>query len=406
MLERAHIEPVVAEIAFKRDSGGFPARVEVFTPYEDTRATCIVVTDLSEQRRHEAVSAAEALGRSILDQALDAVVVCDLRGVVVRASASSHALCGCNPLLQPFSDVFPLVGRDRPLDLGEIRRGQALRNAPFEMDQGARQISLLVSAGPVVDAAGAVVACVITMTDVTELRRVEAALKEADARKDEMLAMVVHELRNPVSNISLVADLLNVKPLDARRLAHVRDSLKRGIHQITRLVEDLSDFNRIRLHKLNLRCEVIDLCDVVRHAVESRQALLAERAQNIEVTLAEPPVPVYADDSRLMQVFINLINNANKFTQKGGVIALRMAVDAATRTVAVTVADNGAGIAPGLLPKIFNAFEQGVAAGRQGGIGIGLTLSRRIVELHGGTIDAASEGPGTGSTFTVRLPLH
>ena len=179
-------------------------------------AVCLVVTDLSERRRLEAVIAAESLGRSILDQAVDAVVVCDTRDDVIRASNSSHLLCGCNPLLQPFEEVFPLSGTDSTLDLEEIRRGHVLRNAPFEMKVGGKTMSLLVSAGPVVDADRQTLAAVITLTDVTELKRIEAELKEADARKDEMLAVVVHELRSPLSAIGTAVHLLEGPPISSQ----------------------------------------------------------------------------------------------------------------------------------------------------------------------------------------------
>ncbi len=405
VLARAGAGAVSTELVFKRDSAPFPAHVDAETLFENASAICLLVTDLSEQRKHEAVMAAEALGRSILDQALDAIVVCDLRGAIVRASKSSYALCGCNPLLQPFAAMFPLSGNSEALDLEAIQRGQVLRDAAFEMALSGRQVSLLVNAGPVVDAAGETVACVITLTDITHLKRIEIDLKEADAKKDEMLAVVAHELRNPLATISMVGDVLGRGVVNAADLASLCDRLKRGVDHIARLVEDLTDFNRIRLHKLSLHLEHVDMRRVVESAAESVRPALAARLQKLEVRVPGSAVMIHADESRLSQVLTNLLNNANKFTPDDGQVQVRLEVDDASRQAVVSVRDSGKGIPEAMRTKIFEAFEQSPGSERQGGLGIGLALARRIVELHRGSIDADSAGPGTGATFTVRLPL-
>ena len=403
ILARADAEPVDAELTLVRDCVNVPVRIEADKPFAATGAVCLVVTDLSELRLHEAVVAAEALGRSILDQAVDAIVVCDARDDVIRASKSSHLLCDCNPLLQPFEAVFPLFRLGDTLDLDAVRRGHVLRNASFEMRRAGVTTSLLVSAGPVIDRAGNSVGAVITMTDVSELKRVEGELKEADARKDEMLAVVVHELRSPLSTISLALELLQSKGGVPQDPSHVHDALKRSVEHIRRLVEDLADFNRIRLHKLSLSVSAIDLRAVVRHAVEDCLALANSRSQRIIFAGADFSVMVKGDETRLAQVFINLIHNATKFTQPGGEIRISVARDP-THAV-VVVSDDGIGIEASMLERVFHAFEQVSGAEKRGGLGVGLTLARRIVELHGGTISASSDGPGAGSAFTVRLPF-
>lgn len=405
LLSRAGAESINSEVIFKAAGGDLPARIEAARPFEDARAVCLIVTDLSEERRHAALAEAEALSRSILDQAVDAVVVCDLRGDVVRASKSAHALCGGNPLLKPFLTVFPLTGGPEPLDLTSIQGGRVLRNAAFEMVWPDRRLAVAVSAGPVVDASGQAVATVITMTDITEIKRASEELEQADARKDEMLAVVVHELRDPLATIHGVSQVFEHEAVTGPAGTRVRQALRRGVDQIIRLVEDLTDFNRIRLHKMSLRFHPVDVRGIVERAFESREPMMAARAHQVELVLPETSVPVSADETRLTQVFVNLLNNAIKFTPDGGDIRVRVEVDDASRTGIVTVRDTGAGIAEDLLPKIFNAFEQGARSEKHGGLGVGLTLSRRIVELHGGTIEAASAGPGAGSVFTVRLPL-
>jgi signal transduction histidine kinase len=177
------------------------------------------------------------------------------------------------------------------------------------------------------------------------------------------------------------------------------------VDQISRLVEDLTDFSRIRLHKLSLRCHPVDVRNIVERAFESRRPMMAARALQVELVLPETPVPVSADETRLTQVFVNLLNNAIKFTPNAGEVLVRVELDDPGGMGIVTVRDTGAGIAQDALPKIFNAFEQGGRSEKYGGLGVGLTLSRRIVELHGGTIEAASAGRGAGSVFIVRLPL-
>ncbi len=398
-------EHIDSELILKAPDGDLPVRIETARPFEDARAVCLIVTDLSERRRHEALAEAEALSRSIFDQAVDAVVVCDLQGNVVRASKSAHALGGCNPLLKPFLSVFPLTGGPEPLDFTAIEQGQVLRNVTFEMVCADRRLAVAVSAGPVVDAKGEAVAAVITMTDVTGITRAAEELKHADARKDEMLAVVVHELRDPLATIHGVSQVLEYESAIEPAGTRVRQALRRAVDQISRLVEDLTDFNRIRLHKLSLRRHPLDVRSIVERAFESRRPMMAARALQVELVLPETPVPVSADETRLTQVFVNLLNNAIKFTPNGGEVRVRVEVDDPSGMGIVTVRDTGAGIAQEVLPKIFNAFEQGGRSEKYGGLGVGLTLSRRIVELHGGTIEAASTGPGAGSVFTVRLPL-
>jgi len=404
LLLRARTHSVASEINFRRDLGSFPARLEAEKVFPGVDALSLLVTDLSEQRRHEAVVAAEGLGRSILEQAVDAVVVCDLGGNVIRASNSAHLLCGCNPLLQPFAEVFPLVADSVSFDLAAVQAGQVVRNASFVLPRDGEAVIVLVSAGPVIGSSGDTVATVITMTDISALKRTEAELVQADMRKDEMLAVVVHELRNPMSQISNIAELLHRSEGD-RGSARLGLSLKRAVEHLTRLLEDLSDFNRIRLRKLNLVVQRLPLQSIVAAAVESCEALVAARRQQVEVQLPESPIVLLIDEVRLTQVIVNLLTNACKFTPAGGKIRVHAGVDRERMRATIAVTDSGIGISPAMLQRIFDPFEQGYGAEREGGLGIGLTLARRIVELHGGSLTAASSGEGKGSVFTVTLPL-
>ena len=406
ILARAAGEPVDAELAFKRDGGHFPARIEADRPFDGGSAVCLVVTDLSERRRHEAVVAAESLGRSILDQAVDAIVVCDVQGQIIRASKSSHLLCDCNPLLQPFDAAFPLSSMGMALDLDAIRRGHVLRNAPFEMEAAERTIALLVSAGPVVDAAGVTVA---TVDHDDRRHRCLRAPRPSSRRPTRGRTRC-----SPSSSTSCAAPCRPSAWLPSccgeggdlpdEDRSKLRDSLTRSVEHIRRLVDDLSDFNRIRLHKLSLELAAVDARAVIRRAVDDCMPLAQGRAQRVTVNLTDDPLMLWADQTRLAQVFINLLHNATKFTQPGG--AIHVGVRRDSEHAVIVVADNGIGIDAGMVERVFQPFEQLSGGEKRGGLGVGLTLARRIVELHGGTVSAASEGRGRGSVFTVRLPLR
>lgn len=237
------------------------------------------------------------------------------------------------------------------------------------------------------------------------VRRVaEEALLIADRRKDEFLATLAHELRNPLAPMRNALRILAVAGDDASAAQHARDMMERQLQQMVRLVDDLLDVSRITTGKLALRKERTELNAVVRNAVDTARPFLDARGHGLTVKL--PPEPVYldADPTRLAQVFSNLLNNAAKYTDPGGRIAL-----AATRagdSVTVTVADNGIGIAPGMQQSIFEMFTQvdHSLERTQAGLGVGLTLAKRLIELHGGTLEAHSEGLNRGSEFVVRLP--
>ena len=235
-------------------------------------------------------------------------------------------------------------------------------------------------------------------------RRVEAALKEADRRKDEFLAMLGHELRNPLAPMLHALHLLRLQKGDQAAAGRAREALEWQLRHMTRLVDDLLDVSRISRGQIGLRKEPSDLSLLVNRAVEISHPLMAERRQVFTASLPAEPVWVEADPARLVQVLANLLNNAAKYTGNGGRIGLTAARNGGE--VVVRIKDNGMGIAAELLPKVFDLFTQSERTldRSQGGLGVGLTLARRLVEMHGGTIEASSDGPGKGSEFIVRLP--
>ena len=244
----------------------------------------------------------------------------------------------------------------------------------------------------------------ILEAEVAERRRAEEALRAADRRKDEFLATLAHELRNPLAPIRNALEIMRLGSGNTPAAERGQALIERQVAQLVRLIDDLLDVSRLTRDKLSLILETVDLADVVAAAVETSRPLF-EKA-NVVLTVAEPEVPVrvLADRVRLVQVFSNLLNNAAKFTDAGGRATLT-----AGRTAdhaVVSVADTGVGIAPELLPRIFDLFTQAdrLPNRAQGGLGIGLAIVRRLVDMHGGTVEARSAGTGRGSEFVVRLP--
>ena len=233
---------------------------------------------------------------------------------------------------------------------------------------------------------------------------VEEALREADRRKDEFLAVLAHELRNPLAPIGMALETMRSGPVDGKLAEWARDLIGRQLRQMTRLVDDLLDVSRITRGKIRLERENVDLLDVVAQAVETSRPLVESRGHLLRVSVPSVPLIVYGDFIRLSQVVANLLNNAAKYTGPGGQVDLMLARD--KQHAILTVQDNGTGIAAEMLPRVFDLFAQadGMTGDVQGGLGIGLTLVKRLVKLHRGEVEAFSNGPGTGSTFVVRLP--
>jgi len=232
----------------------------------------------------------------------------------------------------------------------------------------------------------------------------QRSLREADRRKDEFIAILAHELRNPLAPIRNAVELLRLSAGGAALVEQARSMMERQVAQMTRLVDDLLDVSRIASGKLQLRKERVPLAAVVQSAVEAQRPLLAASAHELTVTLPSEPIDLEADPARLAQIISNLLNNAAKYTERGGHIWLtgeRQGDD-----VVISVRDNGIGIAAEHLPHIFDMFAQAEPAleRSQGGLGIGLPLVKGLVERHGGSIAAESDGLGKGCRFTVRLP--
>jgi two-component system CheB/CheR fusion protein len=249
-----------------------------------------------------------------------------------------------------------------------------------------------------------------SMVDITDLKLAAEALRETDRNKNEFLALLAHELRNPLAPLQNVVSLLRNPERDAPTVDWAAGVLARQTRTMTRLVDDLLDISRMTRNRIQLRREIVELRSILERAIEQLASMASQRRQSIEFAYEADGVHVDGDPFRLQQVFSNLLNNASKFTPEGGRIKLEVTKPDTVNgraVVDVHVRDDGIGMPPELLERIFDPFTQGDASleRQQGGLGIGLTLARNLVELHGGSVHAASDGPGHGSEFVVRLPV-
>jgi PAS domain S-box-containing protein len=264
---------------------------------------------------------------------------------------------------------------------------------------------VLNRAQPLVGDDGAVVRWMGTLTDIHDKKRGEEELKAAARRKDEFLAMLAHELRNPLAPISSAAQLLARGTADEKRVRQSSEIIIRQVRHLTGLVDDLLDVSRVTRGLVELQRERVDLKSVVASAVEQARPLVEARRHRLEQAMDAAPAWVDGDRIRLVQVVANLLNNAAKYTPQGGAIALALEVGDGQATISVR--DNGIGIGPELLPQVFELFTQAERTPdrAQGGLGLGLALVKSLVGLHGGSVEAESAGAGLGSVFRITLPL-
>jgi signal transduction histidine kinase/ActR/RegA family two-component response regulator len=240
--------------------------------------------------------------------------------------------------------------------------------------------------------------------ELVSRREAEAKLRDADRRKDEFLAMLAHELRNPLAPIGMAAKILRLGQATPGRVQQTCEIIDRQIRHMTRLLDDLLDVSRVTRGSVVLAQELLDMGAIVRDAVEQARPLVEARCHRLSLALPTQAAQVCGDGTRLVQIVTNLLNNATRYTPQGGVIELELTQDGST--VQLVVRDNGIGIDAALLPHVFDLFVQGDRSSdrAQGGLGVGLALVKSLVEQHGGSIGAASAGQGTGSEFTIRLP--
>jgi signal transduction histidine kinase len=354
--------------------------------------------------------------RDVIDAVDEAVVVFDDAGNVMSMNPAGRRLHGCGwDCAMPHAayvaryrfegpDGTQVADDERPVERALL--GEAVRDVELSVRdaQTGRRWVGIYSAVPLVSTEGRRLVTE-TVREVTELKRAFEALREADRRKDEYLAMLSHELRNPLAPIRSAVFLLERADPASDGARRAREVIARQVGHLARMVDDLLDVSRLARGRIELRRARLDLVELVRRVAEDHRLLLGERGITLEVVAPEAPVHVDGDATRLAQLLGNLLQNSAKFTPRGGQVTLDVRGEGDRATLRVR--DTGAGIDPTLLATVFEPFvqEERTLARSRGGLGLGLPLVKGLAELHGGTVEARSGGAGAGAEIVVRLPL-
>jgi two-component system, chemotaxis family, CheB/CheR fusion protein len=374
-----------------------------------------IARDISDRKRaEEAVRSSEERYRSLVQAMSSVVWTTDAGGRFVELQPSWEEYTG-----QPWEEHRG-EGWAAVIHPDDRERVEALWREALERKDRYRSEGRIWSAAggeyrhfvargvPLLNPDGSVREWVGTVTDVEDRWRAEEALREEARRKDEFLAMLGHELRNPLAPIRNCLHILEQPNVTDEQRGRARETIERQVLHLTRLVDDLLDISRISRGKIFLRRQRLDLVQSVRAAVEDQRGELEGHGITLALELPDRPLWVDGDPTRLSQSLSNLLHNAGKFTEPGGRITVGVAEEAESGTVAVYVQDTGIGIAPEMLARLFEPFSQadGSPDRNRGGLGLGLALVRALIELHGGTVEAESPGPGRGSEFRLHLPLQ
>jgi PAS domain S-box-containing protein len=363
--------------------------------------------DITERKRVEEDRAKLA---AIVESSGDAIVSKALDGTILSWNAGAERLFGyaaSEAIGQPITLIIPPERLDEEREiLARLWRGERIEHfETVRVAKDGRRLDISLTLSPVHNTRGEVVGASKVARDISRRKRAEEALREADRQKDEFISLLAHELRNPLAPIRNGLQVMRLAASDAAAVSQARAMMDRQLTHLVRLVDDLLDISRISRNKMELRKERVLLADAVASAVETARPAI--EAGGHELTVSLPPEPIFldADLTRLAQVFSNLLTNSAKYTPRGGNVWLT-----AWRPdgeVFVSVRDSGLGIPAEALPHVFDMFSQVDRSVERstGGLGIGLALVKGLVEMHGGTVTAESEGPGKGSTFTVRFPL-
>lgn len=353
---------------------------------------------------------------AIVESSDDAIISKDLNGVITSWNKGAERVFGYTAQEAVGKSVTLLIPPERfdeePSIIERIRRGESIDHyETVRRRKDATLIHVSLTVSPIVDNRGQVVGASKIAHDITDRKKAEESLREEDRRKNEFLAMLAHELRNPLAPIRNALEILRQSGENREAVHSASEMMERQVGQMARLVDDLLDVSRISRGKIELRKGPMELAFVVNQAVDVARPLAEGKGIDLSVSLPAQPLYLDADPIRLAQVVGNLLNNACKFTDKGGRIGLTVELasqgDQSPEEVLIRVRDSGIGIAPNQLGRIFDMFVQLDTSLERSvsGLGIGLTLAKNLVELHGGTMEVHSAGAGQGSEFVVRLPV-
>jgi PAS domain S-box-containing protein len=374
--------------------------------------------DITDRKRaEESLRESEQRFRNMADHAPVMIWVTEADGSCSFLGKTWYDFTGRSPVDSLGFGWIDAVHPDDRADAGEQFLRASERQQAFSHEYRLRGKSgeyawVIDAAAPRFDDNGLFLGYIGSVIDITKrkrteeaLRASEAALKEADQRKDEFLALLAHELRNPLAPIRTGLELMRLAGNDPAVVEEVRTTMERQSQQMVRLIDDLLDVSRITRGTMELRKSRVELATVVESAVETARPVIQELGHLLKVDLPKQPIVIDADPTRLAQVIANLLNNAAKYMPRGGQIQL--AVGREQSAVAISVKDTGIGIPAEMIDRIFDMFTQvdGSLERAHGGLGIGLTLVKRLVEMHGGTVTARSDGANRGSEFIVRLPI-
>lgn len=384
------------------DDSAAPIRL----PNGELFGVVLIFRDITGQRRAEH---AQAWLASIIQSSDDAIVSKTLNGRITSWNPGAARLFGYAPeeiIGQPITTIIPSELQHEEVEvLARLRRGERIDH--FETvrlsKEGLRvEVSLTVS--PIRNEAGEIVGASKIARDITERKQAERVLREADQRKDEFLTTLAHELRGPLGAIRNASEIISRIEHVTPELHKACEIIDRQLEQVTRLVEDLLDASRIGAGRLQLQKEIIDIGALLENVLSSLRPAFEAARQQLNLALPSTSICAYADRARLIQVFSNILQNANKYTPQGGRVAVELRQEQAD--VVVSIRDTGIGIPAAMLERVFELFAQVDPSSNRtrGGLGIGLTVAKRLVQIHGGEIVARSAGEGLGTEFTIRLP--
>lgn len=346
---------------------------------------------------------------AIIEAADDAIVGKDLNGIIRSWNRGAQSLFGYSPEEIIGKSVTTLIPPERqaeePQILARLRRGQRIEHfETIRITKDGRRIPVSLTTSPIKDGRGRIIGASKIARDISDRIAAENALKEADRRKDEFLAMLAHELRNPLMPIRTGIEIIQ-RNMDSGRREWALQVIDRQLTQLSRIIDDLLDLARITSGNITLQKDVVGLRQLVTQAVDGVRSLIDAARHDLRVELPPQDVKLYVDPMRIVQALMNLLTNSAKFTPPGGSIVITAA--AAGGELTLTVRDTGRGMGTELIPRVFDVFVQGNNdyARTEGGLGVGLSIVRRIAELHGGTVTARSKGAGEGSEFQITLPL-
>jgi PAS domain S-box-containing protein len=377
----------------------------IFNDAGQISGVVLVFRDVSEKRKSEQLKQHLA---AIVESSEDIIVSKTLDGIITSWNKGAEHALRYKPEEVIGKHVSILIPPEQAEDteriLGSIHRGERVehyRSKRRRKDGGIIDVSITVS--PIHDEEGEIIGASKVGRDITHQKKLEQEIEESNRRKDEFLAMLAHELRNPIAAIHGASQLLGTRGSE-QDLRWAQEVIQRQVGNLSRLIDDLLDASRITRGKIALRKQVVDLAPIVTSALEIVRPLIEDRRHELNVSLAAGELRLEADPLRLEQILVNLLTNSAKYTDSGGRIFLMAAYE--QDEIVIKLEDTGIGIEPKMLPRIFELFAQGdrTIDRAEGGLGIGLTIVERLVEMHGGSVTAHSEGLGKGSKFTVRLP--